>query len=61
VSRYAGACYEASTYSLFLCLKWTCYFDCVGVAVFVVPALGNGPVFILVIFVMLSTHGLSMG
>jgi hypothetical protein len=39
-------------------VRWTCYFDCLGLAVFVVPELGNGPVFILVIFVMLSTHGL---
>jgi hypothetical protein len=38
-----------------------CYIDCLGLAVFVVPALGNGPVFILVMFVMLSTHGLSTG
>jgi hypothetical protein len=46
---------------LFFCVNRICYIDCLGLAVFVVPALENGPVFILVIFVMLSTHGLSTG
>jgi hypothetical protein len=62
VSSYARAGYEGQQLLLLLvfCVRRIYYFDCLGLAVFVVPALGNGLVFILEIFVTISTYGLSI-
>jgi hypothetical protein len=62
LGEYVCRSWLRSQYLFFIfCVNRICYIDCLGLAVFVVPALGNGPVFILVTFVMLSTHGLSTG